>query len=137
MHFGLSITTPKSPQTLGSYFLGENRCSCAPSMGKTLEVQVLLGVGHIDQSEAQGRGREAASRGSVERNRGSTYRNRIGGAVAQGERASDREALVAKGRRRKFGDRAAKGLVLTWGDLALRLKGRRRTRCGARSQPRS
>ena len=60
---------------------------CAPSMGKTLEVQVLLEVGHNDQSEAQGRNREVPSGGSVERNRGSTYRNRIGGAGIRGERS--------------------------------------------------
>src|SRR5215813_4823915 len=105
------------------------RPSCAPSMGKTLEVEVLLEAGRSDQSEAQGRLREGPFRGSVERNRGSTYRNRIGGAASQGERASGRKALTAKGMRRKFGDRAVKGLVLTWGDLALRLKGRRGTFC--------
>ena len=38
-------------------------------------------------------------------------------------------------RRRKFGDRAVKDGVLTWGDLASRLKGRRAG--GARSQQRS
>jgi len=52
-------------------------------------------------------------------------KNRIRGDDDQGERASDREALVAKGRRRKSGGRGEKAIVLTWGDLALRLKGRR------------
>ncbi len=52
-------------------------------------------------------------------------KNRIGGAAEQGERARDREALVIKAKRRKFGGCAAKECVLTWGDLALRLKGRR------------
>jgi len=33
----------------------------------------------------------------VERSRGPTYRNRIGGDADQGERASDREALMVKG----------------------------------------
>ncbi len=56
---------------------------------------------------------------------GPTYRNRIQGAADQGERAINREALVAKGRRRKFGGRVEKGCVLTRGDLALCLKGRR------------
>ena len=37
----------------------------------------------------------------------------------------DREASMAKARRRKSGDRAAKVDVLTWGDLASRPKGRR------------
>lgn len=50
-------------------------------------------------------------------------KNRIGGAADQGERAEDREALVTKGKRRKSGGRAAKECGLTWGDLALRLKG--------------
>ena len=87
-------------------------------MGKTLEVEVLPEVGHSDRSETQGQPREGWSGGSVERSRGSTYRNRIGGVIVQGERATDREALVAKGRWRISGDRAVRGLVLTWGDLA-------------------
>jgi hypothetical protein len=53
-------------------------------------------------------------------------KNRIQGEVVQGERAKDREALATKGRRRRSGDRAVKAAVLTWGDLGLRLKGRRR-----------
>ena len=44
------------------------------------------------------------------------------------------DVLVTKARRRRRGDRAAKVSVLTWGDLALRLKGRRLTPGGARSQ---
>ena len=56
---------------------------------------------------------------------GPTDRNRIQGAADQGERAKNREALVAKGKRRKFGGRVGKECVLTRGDLALRLKGRR------------
>jgi len=71
--------------------------------------------------------------GSVERNCGPMNKNRIEGAANQGERAQDREALVIEGRRRKSGGRAVKECVLTWGDLALRRKGRRR-RAGARSQ---
>ena len=50
-------------------------------------------------------------------------KNRVGGGVEQGEQASDCEALVTKARWRKRGDRAVKVSVLTWGDLALRLKG--------------
>jgi len=53
-------------------------------------------------------------------------KNRIEGVGEQGERAIDREALVAKARRRKSGGRGEKAIVLTWGDLALRPKGRRR-----------
>ena len=52
-------------------------------------------------------------------------KNRIEGAAEQGERARDCEALVIKARRRKSGGCAAKECVLTRGDLALCLKGRR------------
>jgi hypothetical protein len=52
-------------------------------------------------------------------------KNRIEGAAEQGERARDREALVIKAKWRKSGGCAVKECVLTWGDLALRLKGRR------------
>jgi hypothetical protein len=62
----------------------------------------------------------------VERKRGPTNRNRISGAVVQGERASDREALMTKGRWRRSGGRARKGVVLIRGDLASCLKGQRR-----------
>ncbi len=53
-------------------------------------------------------------------------KNRIEGAAEQGERAMNREALVIKAKWRKSGGCAAKECVLTWGDLASRLKGRRR-----------
>lgn len=52
-------------------------------------------------------------------------KNRIEGGAEQGERATNREALVIKARWRKSGGCAAKECVLTRGDLALRLKGRR------------
>ena len=52
-------------------------------------------------------------------------KNRIEGVAEQGERANDREALVVKAKRRRSGGCAVKECVLTWGDLALRLKGRR------------
>jgi hypothetical protein len=52
-------------------------------------------------------------------------KNRIEGAAEQGERASNREALVIKAKRRRSGGGAAKECVLTRGDLALHLKGRR------------
>ena len=52
-------------------------------------------------------------------------KNRIEGVAEQGERAWNREALVIKARWRRSGGCAAKECVLTWGDLALRLKGRR------------
>ena len=47
------------------------------------------------------------------------------GAAEQGERARNREAFVTQARRRRCGGCAMKECVLTWGDLALRLKGRR------------
>ena len=52
-------------------------------------------------------------------------KNRIEGAAEQGERARDREALVIKAKWRRSGGCAEKECVLTWGDLALCLKGRR------------
>lgn len=72
----------------------------------------------------------------MERSCGPMNKNRIEGAADQGERAMNREALVTKGKRRRSGGRAVKECVLTWGDLALCLKGRR-CRAGARSQQRS
>ena len=59
-------------------------------------------------------------------NRGPMNKNRIEGAAEQGERARNREALVTKAERRRSGGRAMKECVLTRGDLASCLKGRRR-----------
>jgi hypothetical protein len=53
-------------------------------------------------------------------------KNRIQGAAEQGERAKNREALVVKAKRRRSGGCAGKECVLTWGDLASCLKGRRK-----------
>lgn len=50
-------------------------------------------------------------------------KKRIRGADEWGERANDREALVAKARRRRSDSRASKVDALTWGDLASCLKG--------------
>ncbi len=61
-------------------------------------------------------------------NREPMDKNRIEGAAEQGERAMNREALVTKARWRKCGGCAMKVCVLTWGRLALWLKGRRRCR---------
>ena len=71
----------------------------------------------------------------MERSCGPMDKNRIEGAADQGERAIDREALVTKVKRRRSGGGAVKECVLTWGDLALCLKGQR-CRAGARSQQR-
>ena len=58
-------------------------------------------------------------------NREPMNKNRIEGAAEQGERAINREALVTKAKWRKCGGCAMKECVLTWGDLASCLKGRR------------
>ena len=58
-------------------------------------------------------------------NREPMNKNRIEGAAKQGEWAIDHKALVTKTRRRKCGGCAMKVCVLTWGDLASCLKGRR------------
>jgi hypothetical protein len=55
----------------------------------------------------------------------SMNKNRIEGAAKQGERAINRKALVIKAKWRRSGGCAMKECVLTWGDLALCLKGRR------------
>ena len=52
-------------------------------------------------------------------------KNCIEGAAKQGERAIYREALVIKAKWRRCSGCAAKECVLTRGDLALCLKGRR------------
>lgn len=61
----------------------------------------------------------------MERNCEPMDKNRIEGVAEQGERAKFREALVIKARWRKSGGCAEKECVLTRGDLASRLKGRR------------
>jgi hypothetical protein len=79
----------------------------------------------------------------VERSCEPMNKNRIEGGAEQGERAMNREALVIKARRRRSGGCAAKECVLTRGDLASCLKGRRpmserevsRGRSSAGSQP--
>ena len=58
-------------------------------------------------------------------NREPMNKNRIRGTAKQGERARSREALVAKARWCISGGCAVKECVLTRGDLALCLKGRR------------
>ena len=61
----------------------------------------------------------------MERICGPMNKNRIEGVVEQGERANGRKAVVTKSRRRRSGGGAVKECVLTWGDLASCLKGRR------------
>lgn len=58
-------------------------------------------------------------------NREPMDKNCIEGAARQGKWAKNHKALVIKARRRRCGGCAMKECVLTWGDLALCLKGRR------------
>ena len=69
---------------------------------------------------ATDRGEEAWSEGV-----GLMNKKRIRGADEQGERANDREALMANAWRRRSDSRASKVDALTWGDLASCLKGQR------------
>ncbi len=59
----------------------------------------------------------------MERSREPMDKNQIEGAANQGERAVSCEAFVVKERWRRSGGCAVKDRVLTWGDLALCLKG--------------
>ena len=95
-------------------------------MGALLWVKVPPQADHSERSEAQLRKGDRPWEGSVDRNCEPMNKNRIRGAAEQGERARDREALVVKAKWRKSGGCAVKECVLTWGDLALRLKGRRK-----------
>ena len=101
------------------------RLRCAPSMGVDLEVKVLPRVVHDEGREAQGREGDRPSGGSVERIRGPMNKNWIRGGAVRGEQATSCEAAMDKGQRRRSGGGAEKVGVLTWGDLASRLKGRR------------
>ena len=92
-------------------------------MGADREVEVLRELGHKDPREPQGHDREGVSGGSGERTDGPTNRNRMRGVLDQGERATDRQALVTKERAGKSGGRVGKASELIWGDLASHLKG--------------
>lgn len=95
-------------------------------MGIHWKVQVLPRAGHRERSGAQLREGDRPWEGSAERKHGPMNKNRIRGAVWWGERANDREAPMTKTWRRRSGGRVRKVDALTWGGLALRLKGRRR-----------
>lgn len=56
---------------------------------------------------------------------GPMNKKRMRGVDEQGERANDREALVANARLRRSAGRVSKMDTLTWGDLASCLKGQR------------
>jgi hypothetical protein len=65
-------------------------------MGAILEVKVLSRADHSERSGAQLRKGDRLWRGSVDRNCEPMNKNRIRGAADQGERATNREALVVK-----------------------------------------
>ena len=69
-------------------------------------------------SNPQGDGREVGAERSGKRNCGPTNRNRIRGGAEQGERACNREALVAKLRQRKSGGRAGKIVTPLPGEIS-------------------
>jgi hypothetical protein len=50
-------------------------------------------------------------------------KNRMRGGAERGERAKGREGLMTKGSGDVTGGHTVKDSVLTWGDLALHLKG--------------
>ena len=95
-------------------------------MGAISEVKVLPQADHSERSEGQLREGDRAWGGSVERNREPMDKNQIQGDADQGEQALDCKAFVDKERWRRSGGCAGKDRTLTRGDLALRLKGRRR-----------
>lgn len=92
------------------------RCKSSPELATAREAK-RKGV------RATNRLKEAWNSAIVDRRYEPTNRNRIQGAGAQGERASDREALVAKAIWRKSGGCVEKVDAFTRGDLASRLKG--------------
>jgi hypothetical protein len=100
-------------------------------MGALLRVQVPSRASHSERSEAQLPEGDRVWGASVDRTCGPMDKNWIEGDTDQGERAKSREALVTKGQWHRSGGRARKECVLTWGDLALRLKERR---CSSRSE---
>jgi hypothetical protein len=130
-----SYHSPAWPACGASGGLPARTRGCAPSMGIDYRVKVPEGGDRTDLSEAQGHNREGVSGGSVEREEWADEqepdtRRRRPGRVASHPRSS-----CDQGRRRRSGGHAPTADVLTWGDLALRLKGRRREG-GARSQQR-
>jgi hypothetical protein len=124
-----------SREIVSLYLMSTTQTFRAPSMGAVLRVQVPPKGDHPERSKPQLRKGDRPWEGSGERSRGPMNKNRIRGGDEWGKRANDREAPMVKTRGRRSGGRAVKDSVLTWGDLALCLKGRREG--GARSQQRS
>ncbi len=100
-------------------------------------VQVSPEGDHLERSELQLRKGDQSWGGSRERNRGPMNKNRIGGdAESEASGPVATKPRWSRRRLRRSGGRAGKDDVLTWGDLALCPKGRRRESDGARSQQR-
>jgi len=111
---------------------------CVPSMGVDRRCKSsgeLVAATHTNRkatsretgSAARPMPKEAGSE-TASRRTGSTHSKqhrvrRIEALCAQGERAFDREALATKGPGRKSDGCAGSPPTLTWGDLALYLKG--------------
>ena len=111
------------------------RALCMPSMGDGPEVKVLSELGRRDRSEPQG----ADCEGSAERSGGAnplSRRTETGYEAVPSRGSGHRTAKLSRPtlRRCKSGGCAGKAIVLTRGDLALRLKGRRRVAIPVRSE---
>jgi len=100
--------------------------SGAPNMGETQGVGVPPRGGRRPiEAKRRASDREAGVKEAWSEAAGRWTRTGYEAPEDRDERPSDREVPATKGRRRRSGDRAAKCVVLTSGDLALRLKGRR------------
>jgi hypothetical protein len=101
-------------------------CLGAPSMGAILEVQVLPRADHGERSEVQLREGDRAWEGSMKRNpRGDGQEPHMRRCAAGRACQETRSSRGQGGHGVDAAQCAGKDRVLTWGDLALRLKGRR------------
>ncbi len=100
--------------------------SCVPSMNSSQEVKVLPELGRRDRSEPQGADREGSAERSGVANP-SSRRTETGYEALPSRVSGQVTAKLSRPRlrRRRSGGCAGKAAVLTWGDLASRLKGRR------------